>query len=125
MNLLKRLIALQKRQLVDLNIIEILLDIRQHLAESWQVEVDAVQVEMELIHLAMALGRIKRGCCAMALHQDLIKEIESSANFKQLVELHQDILALIPFPIPENEQTHLMANWYSLTIAQPWVLNKV
>ncbi|SCX79728.1 MULTISPECIES: hypothetical protein [Basfia] len=123
MKLAQHLALLKNRQLINDELSKIMLEIEQRLISHWHVDVTTKQVEMGLLHLAMALGRIKRGYAAQALHKDIFAEIQSAVCFPKVLKIHSDILALIPFPIPESEQTHLIANWYSLVIAQPWVLN--
>lgn len=124
MKLAEHLILLEERQLINSNLSTIMLRIEKRLIYYWKVDVTTKQMEMELLHLAMALGRINRGYAAQPLHKDIMEEIKSAVYFPKILEIHRDILTLIPFSIPESEQTHLIANWYSLTIAQPWVLKQ-
>ncbi|MDO4626958.1 MAG: hypothetical protein Q4A81_06600 [Pasteurellaceae bacterium] len=122
MNLVLRLELLKKRQLINSELIKITFSIRNRLSEKWQVDITCQQVDMILLHLVNALGRIQRGCCAMAMHAEIWREIQNAPQFPQVMQLHQDILKLIPFPIPQSEQSHFIGNWYSLSLAQPWIL---
>lgn len=124
MVLKKHLELLKDRKLINDTLIEIMLKIENRLITFWCVDVTTTQVEMGLVHLAMALGRIKRGCAALPLNKDMFAEIKSAVCFPQVLRIHTDILTLIPFTVPESEQTHLIANWYSLILAQPWVLGE-
>ncbi|OOS01744.1 hypothetical protein B0186_02110 [Canicola haemoglobinophilus] len=122
MSVQQRLMFLVQRHLIDEDIMTITLNIRNQLGKKWQVNLETKQVEMLLIHLAMALGRIKRGYVAQALNADFFAEIERAVCFTKVLALHQELLDFIPFPIPEAEQSHFIANIYSLSLAQPWIL---
>ncbi len=106
------------RQNIDVEIAQITLTVRADL-QAWQVNTQTPQVEILLFHFAMALGRIKRGGCAQALHRNFYAEIETSAQYSKILQRHRAILARIPFFVPESEQTHFIANLYSLSLAQP------
>ena len=45
-------------------------------------------------------------------------EIQSAVIFPQVLAIHQDLLKLMPFYIPEAEQTYFLANIHSLVLAQ-------
>lgn len=125
MGLLKRLLLLQQRNLINYQIVEVVLNIEGLLRHQWQVNTETDQVQMLLIHLANALGRIKRGYAAQPLNQAMFAEIKSAVDFAKVFYLHQHILGFLPFAIPESEQTHFIANIYSLTLAQPQVLTRI
>ncbi|PJG83635.1 hypothetical protein [Caviibacterium pharyngocola] len=122
MNLPQRLIFLEQRRLIDQEVNELVLTIRDYLQQEWRANVETAQAGMLFIHLAMALARIKRGYEAEALHQDIYAEMESAVTFPKVLQRHQELLRQIPFPIPESEQTHFIANIYSLSLAQPQIL---
>lgn len=113
---------LRQRQLITKDLIAAVLHVRQRLELHWHADVHTSQMEMALVHLAMALGRIQRDCTAYPLAQDILDEIKSAVDFPRVLQIHQDLLNLLPFPIPESEQTHLLANWYSMILDQPWIL---
>ncbi|MDU8923512.1 hypothetical protein RYD26_01010 [Pasteurellaceae bacterium LIM206] len=121
MKLAQHLKLLQGRQLITKELADITLCVEQRLHHYWRVDVNTKQVKMALVHLAMALGRIKRGYAAQPLHKDIYAEIKSAVCFSQVLIIHRDVLSFIPFDIPESEQTHLIANWYSFILAQPWI----
>lgn len=118
----QRLIFLVQRHLIDEDIMTITLNIRNRLGKKWRVNLKTKQVDMLLIHLAMALGRIKRGYVAKALNPHFFSEIERAVCFTKILKLHQELLTFIPFPVPKEEQSHFIANIYSLSLAQPWIL---
>ena len=122
MDIQQRLWAFQMRELIDEHIVDTVLNVRQHLQRHWQVDVETEQVKMMLVHIASALGRIKRGYCASPLYADFLAEIQSAVVFPQVLQIHQKILACLPFAIPEEEQTYFLANVYALVLDQPQVL---
>lgn len=122
MGLLKHLLLLQQRNLINYQIVTVVLDVEALLRYQWQVNTDTAQVQMLLIHLANALGRIKRGYCAQPLNTAMFAEIQSAVDFPLVLRLHQQILHRLPFAIPESEQTHFIANIYSLLLDQPHLL---
>ncbi|TDQ58050.1 hypothetical protein EDC45_1119 [Mesocricetibacter intestinalis] len=125
MDLLLHLELIRQRQLISNEIIEITLRVQHRLHVHWHADLSTNQINMGLIHLAMALGRIRRGYCARPLDRDIFEEIKSTLCFGDILAIHQDILSLIPFDIPDSEQTHLIANWYSLALAQPQILSPI
>ncbi|PJG84970.1 hypothetical protein [Conservatibacter flavescens] len=124
MNTYQRLVLLEKIKLIDEQIMHVVLQIEQHLAQQWQVNTQTKQMEILLIHLANSLGRIRRGFSAQPLNSDMFAEIQSAADFPKILHLHNEILSFIPFVIPQSEQTHFIANIYSLTLDQPIILEK-
>ncbi len=122
MDLQQRLIFLQQRRLIDDSVCRLVLEIRTYLFEHWHADVQTKQAGMLFVHLAMALARIKRGYAAQSLHRDMLAEIKSAVSFPKVLQRHQEILALIPFAVPESEQTHFIANIYALSLAQPNIL---
>lgn len=122
MNFNQRLCLLTQRNLIDNDIHQAVLRVREYIATQWQVDVETKQVVMMLIHLAKALGRIKRGYQARPLDKDIFSEIESAVCFPLILQRHKELLALLPIPIPDSEQTHLIANIYTLSLAQPRIL---
>lgn len=125
MNIQSHLDRLFVRKLIDEEIIHIVCNAQTHLAQCWHVDVETSQVTTLLVHLANALGRIKRQHCASPLHKDFQQKIKSAVYFPIILAMHEDILALIPFPIPANEQTYFLANYYALLLDQPQILEKV
>ena len=125
MDLQQRLWAFQVRELIDEHIVQIVLNVRCHLQQDWQVDVETEQVKMMLVHIASALGRIQRGHCASPLYADFLDEIQSAVVFPQVLQIHQKILKVIPLAIPEEEQTYFLANVYSLVLDQPQVLEQL
>ena len=125
MDLRQRLEAFQARELIDEHIVQTVLNIRCHLQQDWLADVETEQVKMMLVHLASALGRIQRGYCVSPLYADFLAEIQSAVVFPQVLQIHQKILACLPFVIPEEEQTYFLANVYALVLDQPQVLASV
>lgn len=96
----------------------------------WHINCKTEQVEMLLTHLAMALMRIQNNTPeSQPLAQEIYQEIESDEQFKNLLLVHQKIVALIKSILPEitipfSEESYLIANLYSLTLSQPnFVIN--
>ncbi|MEE3607522.1 hypothetical protein [Avibacterium paragallinarum] len=123
MELQQQLTFLLQRKLIDEEIVQWILHIQEHLITQWHADVDNRQVFMLFNHLAMALGRIKRGYIANPLDAEILSEIQSAVAFPQIFQRHSELLALIPLIIPENEQTHLIANIYALSLTQPHILD--
>lgn len=124
MDLQSQLNALQSRNLINQQIVDIVFCARQYLAEAWQVDVEKPQVITLLIHLANSLGRTQRQRCVSPLHKDFLLKIQSAECFPFVLLIHQAILSFIPFPIPENEQSYFLANYYTMLLDQPDILNK-
>ncbi|TYA24770.1 PRD domain-containing protein [Aggregatibacter actinomycetemcomitans] len=125
MDIQQRLWIFQTRELIDDHIVETVLNVRRHLQRQWQVDVETEQVKMMLVHIASALGRIKRGHCVSPLYAELLLEMKSAVFFPQVLQIHQNVLELIPLDIPEEEQTYFLANVYGLVLDQPHVLARV
>ena len=125
MDLQQRLWAFQVRELIDEHIVQTVLNVRWHLQQRWQVDVETEQVKMMLVHIASALGRIQRGHRASPLYADFLAEIQSAVVFPQVLQIHQKILKVIPLAIPEEEQTYFLANVYGLVLDQPQVLERL
>lgn len=100
MDIQSHLKMLQVRKLIDEQIVEIVFNAQDHLAQHWHVDVNTMQVQTLLVHLANALGRIKRQHCASPLHKDFQIKIQSAVCFPIVSAMHQDILDLIPFLFP-------------------------
>lgn len=124
MDLQAQLQALQSRHLIDEQIVSVVFSARTYLAECWQVDVEKPQVVTLLIHLANSLGRTQRQHCVSPLHKDFLLKIQSAVCFPIILTIHQDILSLIPFAIPENEQSYFLANYYTMLLDQPEILHK-
>ncbi|URL06434.1 hypothetical protein L4F92_10365 [Avibacterium sp. 21-595] len=124
MRLQQQLTFLLQRKLIDEEIVQWMLHIRDHLLKQWHVDVESPQVLMLFNHIAMALGRIKRGYTATPLAADILAEIQSAVVFPQIFQRHSELLALLPISIPDSEQTHFIANIYSLSLSQPQILTK-
>ncbi len=124
MDLQQRLWAFQVRELIDEHIVQTVLNVRWHLQQRWQVDVETEQVKMMLVHIASALGRIQRGHRASPLYADFLEEIQSAVVFPQVLQIHQKILKLIPLEVPEEEQTYFLANVYGLVLDQPHVVER-
>lgn len=71
-----------------------------------------------LLHIACSLGRIERGGCVSPLYSEMLEEMQSAVIFPQVLAIHQDLLKLMPFSIPEAEQTYFLANIHSLVLEQ-------
>ena len=125
MDLQQRLWAFQVRELIDEHIVQTVLNVRWHLQQRWQVDVETEQVKMMLVHIASALGRIQRGHRASPLYADFLEEIQSAVVFPHVLQIHQKILKLIPLGVPEEEQTYFLANVYGLVLDQPHVLERL
>ncbi len=123
MTLISRLQAQIQYQNIDEDIIQLTLKWQAHL-QKWKIDTHTPQVEILLFHLAMALGRIKRGACVSALHPSFFQEIKDSQTYPKILYYHQQLLSHIPFHIPANEQTHLIANLYALSLSQPILLSQ-
>ncbi|AKD38608.1 hypothetical protein I926_06440 [Pasteurella multocida subsp. multocida OH4807] len=123
MNIQSHLKRLQVRKLIDEEIVDIVYHAQHYLVQYWHVDVNRAQATTLLVHLANSLGRIKRQHYASPLHKDFQTKIQSAACFPTVLAIHEDILKLIPFPIPENEQSYFLANYYSLLLDQPDILD--
>lgn len=124
MDLFSHLKALQDRQLIDEEIIQIVLKAQGYLIEQWEVDCEKPQVVSLLIHLANSIGRVKRQGCVSALHQDFLLKIKSADCYSVILTIHQDILSFIPFHMPENEKSYFLANYYALLLDQPQIVNR-
>lgn len=125
MNIAHRLSDLEIRGLVDQEIIQIVLQIKQRLSHYWQADVSTPLVNMLLFHLACALGRIQRGHSVSPLYQEFMDEIESAVNFSDISMINTDLVGFVPFLVPQDEQTYLLANIYSLLLEQPWIAENI
>ncbi|NBI13662.1 hypothetical protein GVX81_08585 [[Haemophilus] felis] len=122
MDLQSQLNALQDRNLINQQIVDIVFDARHYLIETWQVDVERPQVISLLIHLANSLGRTQRQRCVSPLHKDFLYKIQNAECFPTVLAIHQGILALIPISIHENEQSYFLANYYTMLLDQPEIL---
>lgn len=118
MRLFKQLERWKIRRQINQSIIDVVFRLRDQLAHYWQVDVNTPQVDFMLLHIACSLGRIERGGCVSSLYPEMLEEIQSAVNFPQVLAIHQDLLKLMPFSIPEAEQTYFLANIHSLVLEQ-------
>ena len=118
MRLFKQLERWKIRKQINQSIIDVVFRLRDRLAHYWQVEVNTPQVDFMLLHIACSLGRIERGGCVSPLYPEMLEEIQSAVIFPQVLAIHQDLLKLMPFSIPEAEQTYFLANIHSLVLEQ-------
>ncbi|WP_114892466.1 PRD domain-containing protein [Haemophilus haemolyticus] len=118
MRLFKQLERWKIRRQINQSIIDMIFCLRDRLAHYWQVDVNTPQVDFMLLHIACSLGRIERGGCVSPLYPEMLEEIQSAVIFPQVLAIHQDLLKLMPFSIPEAEQTYFLANIHSLVLAQ-------
>ncbi len=118
MRLFKQLERWKIRRQINQSIIDMIFHLRDRLAHYWQVDVNTPQVDFMLLHIACSLGRIELGGCVSPLYPEMLEEIQSAIIFPQVLAIHQDLLKLMPFSIPEAEQTYFLANIHSLVLAQ-------
>ena len=118
MRLFKQLERWKIRRQINQSIIDVIFRLRDRLAYYWQADVNTPQVDFMLLHIACSLGRIERGGCVSPLYPEMLKEIQSAVIFPQVLAIHQDLLKLMPFSIPEAEQTYFLANIHSLVLEQ-------
>ncbi|QPB41576.1 hypothetical protein [Rodentibacter haemolyticus] len=125
MRLLDQLERWKLREQINQPIIDIVFQLRDRLENDWKADVNSALVDMLLFHIACSLGRIERGGCASPLYQDMFEEIQSAVVFPQVLIIHEDLLSLIPFEIPQAEQTYFLANVYSLLLEQPSIQKQI
>ena len=118
MRLFKQLERWKIRRQINQSIIDVVFRLRDRLAYYWQADVNTPQVDFMLLHIACSLGRIERGGCVSPLYPEMLEEIQSAVIYPQVLAIHQDLLKLMPFSIPEAEQTYFLANIHSLVLAQ-------
>ena len=118
MRLFKQLERWKIRRQINQSIIDVVFSLRDRLAHYWQVDVNTPQVDFMLLHIACSLGRIERGGCVSPLYPEMLEEIQSAVIFPQVLAIHQDLIKLMPFSIPEAEQTYFLANIHSLVLEQ-------
>lgn len=108
----------KQRGQINQRIIDHIFLIKHRLKHYWNADVDTPLVAMLLFHIACSLGRIERGGCASPLYQGMFEEMQNAPEYPQVLIIHQDLLALMPFAIPPAEQTYFLANLYSLILEQ-------
>lgn len=118
MRLFKQLERWKIRRQINQSTIDVIFRLRDRLANYWQADVNTPQVDFMLLHIACSLGRIERGGCVSPLYPEMLEEIQSAVIFPQVLAIHQDLLKLMPFSIPEAEQTYFLANIHSLVLEQ-------
>ena len=118
MRLFKQLERWKIRRQINQSIIDVVFSLPDRLAHYWQVDVNTPQVDFMLLHIACSLGRIERGGCVSPLYPEMLEEIQSAVIFPQVLAIHQDLIKLMPFSIPEAEQTYFLANIHSLVLEQ-------
>ncbi|HHF6577491.1 TPA: PRD domain-containing protein [Haemophilus influenzae] len=118
MRLFKQLERWKIRKQINQSIIDVIFRLRARLANCWQADVNTPQVDFMLLHIACSLGRIERGGCVSPLYSEMLEEMQSAVIFPQVLAIHQDLLKLMPFSIPEAEQTYFLANIHSLVLEQ-------
>ena len=118
MRLFKQLERWKIRKQINQSIIDVIFRLRARLANYWQADVNTPQVDFMLLHIACSLGRIERRGCVSPLYSEMLEEMQSAVIFPQVLAIHQDLLKLMPFSIPEAEQTYFLANIHSLVLEQ-------
>lgn len=125
MEIVKHLINLKDRGLIDDNTEKIVLRIKQRLADYWTADVTTPKATMVLFHFACALGRVQRSCTIPPLYQEFLDEIKNSDSFYYISMIHNDLIRLIPFNVPLNEQTYFFANISFLLSEQPCITENI
>lgn len=118
MKLTEQLERWKLRGQINQPIIDVVFELRDRLKNHWRADVSSPFVDILLFHIACSLGRIGRGGCASPLYQEMFEEIQSAVIFPQVLAIHEDLLSLMPFDIPQAEQTYFLANVYSLLLEQ-------
>ena len=106
MRLFKQLERWKIRKQINQSIIDVIFRLRNRLAHYWQADVNTPRVDFMLHTLLCSLGRIERGGCVSPLYSEMLEEMQSAVIFPQVLAIHQDLLKLMPFSIPEAEQTY-------------------
>lgn len=113
-----RLKILHDAQVIDEEIYHGMLAVVNRLEQHWQLRIRHAQGEMLITHMANALMRTRRGEVIPALDTDVLAEIAESDRYPAIQVLHQDLLSLFAFEVPQHEQGYLLANLFGLVLAQ-------
>lgn len=122
MGIRQQLVFLLQRKLIDEDIMQWMLEIQNYLVSQWNVDIKSNQVLILFNHLAMALGRIKRGYCVSPIAEDILMEMENAITYPLVIQRYLELQSLIPIKIPESEKTHILSGIYALSIVQPKIL---
>ena len=82
MHLYERLQSQQQRKMIDQEIVDVTLFCEQRL-KIWGVNTLTSQVNFMLFHLAMALGRIRRGYKVLPLHAEFLLKLSKHRNLNK------------------------------------------
>ncbi|KAE9528290.1 hypothetical protein [Testudinibacter aquarius] len=121
---MQRFDLLKNANLINSAVYQIIYTVKNQFKQ-WQLDCETPQVEMLLTHLAMALMRLINHTPEQhALTHEVLTEIESSEHYQNLMAHHQIVLGIIDeslpdLTIPAAEESYLIANLYSLMLAQP------
>ena len=84
--------------------------LRDRLAHYWQAEVKyASSGFYAATHCLQLRSNRTRGVGVSPLYPEMLEEIQSAVIFPQVLAIHQDLIKLMPFSIPEAEQTYFFS----------------
>ena len=117
MPLERQLMRWKLRGQIDQSIIDIVLQLQTRLAQHWQLPIHTPPADTFLLHVANSLARIGRGGCVSPLYSVFWEELQGAQEFPGVLQIHQDLLAIIAREIPKAEQTYYLAALHSLVLS--------
>lgn len=123
-NIQTRFTLLKDANIIDQQVYQGILSVAE-LFQQWKICIAETQVEMLLTHLAMALMRLQRQDHSVkALSPEVMDEITCDPNYPRVLYYHNEVMSKIYAQLPalavtDAENSYLVANIYSLILAQP------
>lgn len=71
-------------------------------------QIDEAEMEMMIIHLAMATQRIENGNVVEAMHEDIYSALTREENYQQAIELLEYIVSLTDIDYPHSECQYML-----------------
>lgn len=92
---------------IDESIKEAVTDFIEEIEEDFKVSVDEENGAMLVSHLAMALGRIKRGEEINAMDEEIFKEVREAPIYTKMPKYYSKVEGRLNITIPQSERDYI------------------
>ncbi|MGJ3353366.1 PRD domain-containing protein [Providencia sp. Je.9.19] len=113
----QRLAILLQGGVIDQDIHDGMLCVISNLENDWKITIRHSQGNMALTHMASALMRSRRGEKIEPVDSDILDEVKQFENYQLVTQIHQSLLSHFQLTLDPAEEGYLLANIYSLILA--------
>ncbi|MBZ2175893.1 PRD domain-containing protein [Schnuerera sp. xch1] len=106
-NLMLRLNLLTDSGEIDESIKDVVIDFIERIEKNYSLKVTEENGSMLVSHLAMALGRIKRGEEIDAIDEEIFKEVKETEIYNEMPKYYSEIEGKLDIEIPQAEKDYI------------------